>query len=109
VLYDKGTYDAISLSPEDAAGKRAQYRSMVHEVCLPINALADANELTVLAQMLLTGGLFIITSCNWTEAELVSFFADDAVLCVRDRIEYPVFRFGGRSGQQVSTVIFGRV
>ena len=58
---DKGTYDAISLCPDDARSKRRKY----------IENVAD---------LLQTGpdkkGLFIITSCNWTEEELTKQLQD---------------------------------
>src|ERR1700753_375551 len=53
VMLDKGTFDAISLSSElDLQGRRTteQYRSRV-------------------GSFLRKGGLFVITSCNWTEDE----------------------------------------
>ena len=61
VLLDKGTFDAISLSSEkDSRGRRIseQYRSRIKP-------------------FLEEGGLFLITSCNWTEEELRSWFEKD--------------------------------
>ena len=55
VCVDKGTYDAISLDPTEAGSKRKQYTQSV-------------------ATLLSAGGLFVITSCNWTEEELTSHF-----------------------------------
>ena len=55
IALDKGTYDAISLHPDDPKHKREQYISNVWN-------------------LLKTQGLLIITSCNWTEKELVSHF-----------------------------------
>ncbi|XP_039281415.1 EEF1A lysine methyltransferase 2 isoform X2 [Nilaparvata lugens] len=57
-VFDKGTYDAISLSPNDALTKRDAYRN---NVC----------------KLLMESGLFVITSCNWTENELKHFFSSE--------------------------------
>lgn len=56
VALDKGTYDAISLHPEDPKGKREKYISSVWKLLTP-------------------QGLLLITSCNWTEKELISHFS----------------------------------
>lgn len=55
IVLDKGTYDAISLNPENASAQRLAYKSNV-------------------AKLLRQNGLFIIASCNWTSEELKEFF-----------------------------------
>jgi hypothetical protein len=95
VLLDKGTFDAISLSSEkDSQGRRIseRYRSSIKPF------LED-------------GGLFLITSCNWTEEELRSWLekeeeGEDEIFKFRDRIKYPRFQFGGKEGQSVVTLCF---
>ena len=57
VCLDKGTYDAISLNPEDAKGCWVKYIDNVFS-------------------LLAAGGLFIICSCNWTKTELLEQFKD---------------------------------
>lgn len=57
VALDKGTYDAISLSPEHSVTKRNNYKKN-------ISKLINSN------------GYLIISSCNWTEEELKIFFTD---------------------------------
>lgn len=59
---DKGTYDAISLHPDQTqakkdgvAGPREKYVEAVHRMLDP-------------------QGLFLITSCNWTKEELIENF-----------------------------------
>ena len=52
---DKGTYDAVSLNPEAPEEKRLVYIRRIHELLKP-------------------DGIFIITSCNWTDEELVQHF-----------------------------------
>ncbi|KAI9167366.1 Protein-lysine N-methyltransferase EFM4 [Paramyrothecium foliicola] len=112
VVLDKGTFDAISLSDEtDAQGRRLceAYRDRVWRLVRP------------------GGGLFVITSCNWTEAELRRWFegvggeAPDgngpaaaaaappsAGLQVAARVQYRTFSFGGVKGQTISTLCFRR-
>jgi hypothetical protein len=55
VCVDKGTYDAISLNPEDAKTCREVYKKY-------------------LAKLLNTAGIFALASCNWTIDELKEFF-----------------------------------
>lgn len=55
IVLDKGTYDAVSLHPHDSKGKREKYILNVWKLLKP-------------------QGLFVITSCNWTEKELISHF-----------------------------------
>jgi SAM-dependent methyltransferase len=95
VLLDKGTFDAISLSAEtDANGNRK-----------------FINYRRAIKPMLTNDGIFIITSCNWTEEELKKWFLsetpeDDGVFVLRERLKYPTFRFGGQDGQTVVTLVF---
>ena len=55
IAIDKGTYDAISLCPDDSKSKRYLYKEY-------------------LRKMLKKNSIFIITSCNWTCQELQDFF-----------------------------------
>ena len=113
VVLDKGTFDAISLSDEhDARGRRLceGYRGRVLELLRP-------------------GGLFLVTSCNWTEEELTTWFArggeppaaaaaaittttttttggEDGAFKVTGRVQYRTFSFGGAKGQTISTMCF---
>lgn len=91
VVTDKGTFDAICLSSaRDSAGRRISegYKSRV-------------------AALVKKGGLFIVTSCNWTEDELrVWFVGGEEGFEEVGRIEYPSFSFGGHKGQTISTLCF---
>lgn len=96
VVHDKGTFDAVSLSDEaDARGRRVSegYKARVVRLVRP-------------------GGLFLVTSCNWTEAELEGWFGEGSAdveggRFVRvGRVEYPSFSFGGVKGQTISTLCF---
>ncbi|MGH0174628.1 UNVERIFIED_CONTAM: hypothetical protein FKN15_068437 [Acipenser sinensis] len=87
VCIDKGTFDAISLNPENAAENREQYAQAVRSV------LKD-------------DGLFIITSCNWTKDQLLS------ILCkgfeIQQELPTPSFQFGGRTGNSVTALVLKR-
>lgn len=97
VLLDKGTFDAISLSSEtDVSGRRIC--ELYSHCILP---------------MLKPNGIFLITSCNWTEEELRLWFekgsTGDQKLNFHDRIKYPSFTFGGHKGQSVVTLCFKKM
>lgn len=89
VVLDKGTFDAISLSEEtDAAGRRIceGYRERV-------------------VPLVKEGGLLLVTSCNWTEEELRTWF-EGPVFKYWNTIKYRSFSFGGQKGQTISSVCF---
>jgi len=91
VVLDKGTFDAISLSDEtDEAGRR---------ICEGYRGRVET--------LVKAGGNLVVTSCNWTEQELKEWFVGGGLDAV-DRVEYPVFKFGGQTGQSISTVCFRR-
>ncbi|KAI2464139.1 putative S-adenosylmethionine-dependent methyltransferase of the seven beta-strand family [Annulohypoxylon bovei var. microspora] len=105
VVLDKGTFDAISLSSETspATGRRVveSYRSKI-------------------TPLVREGGLFLVTSCNWTEAELQGWFEGAAKEEENEetrrwrfeqvgRVEYPSFSFGGVKGQTISSLCFRKV
>lgn len=97
VLLDKGTFDAISLSSEtDTTGRRIceQYSHCIMPLLKP-------------------DGIFLITSCNWTEEELRSWFEKENAggykFNFHDRIKYPSFTFGGHQGQSVVTLCFKKI
>lgn len=86
VVLDKGTFDAISLSGQEGA---------------------EETYVRKVETLVRKGGLCLVTSCNWTEAELRSWFEGEE-LEFHGKIDYPVFRFGGQTGQSISTVCFKR-
>ncbi|KAL6862045.1 S-adenosyl-L-methionine-dependent methyltransferase [Trichoderma novae-zelandiae] len=95
IVLDKGTFDAISLSATSSPAEThpcETYRQRLLQLLNP------------------RGGLFLVTSCNWTEKELRGWFEDerDAELRVVGRVEYPTFTFGGVKGQTISTLCFRR-
>ncbi|KAK4190450.1 protein-lysine N-methyltransferase EFM4 [Podospora australis] len=98
LVLDKGTFDAVSLSAErDSQGRR----------------IFEGYGERVL-RLLRTGGIFLVTSCNWTETELQKWFegsnpSGPARLRMAGRIDYPSFSFGGVKGQTISTLCFEKV
>lgn len=81
LVLDKGTLDAIALSEDrEAKGK----------------------YVTKVLPMIKRGGMFMITSCNFTKAELVKLIG----LPLADEIAYPQFHFGGQTGSSVVTLVF---
>ncbi|XP_078202849.1 EEF1A lysine methyltransferase 2 isoform X3 [Callithrix jacchus] len=60
ICIDKGTFDAISLNPDNAIEKRKQY-------------------VKSLSRVLKVKGFFLITSCNWTKEELLNEFSEESL------------------------------
>lgn len=85
ICVDKGTFDAISLNPDNAAEKRKQYVKALHRILRP-------------------NGFFLITSCNWTREELLSEFEEG--FCLLEELPTPIFCFGGRTGNSVTALVF---
>ncbi|KAI1101529.1 putative S-adenosylmethionine-dependent methyltransferase of the seven beta-strand family [Jackrogersella minutella] len=105
VVLDKGTFDAISLSSETSptTGRR----------------VAESYK-TKITPLVREGGLFLVTSCNWTEVELQGWFegvakeeGDEKTEQWRfeqvGRVEYPSFSFGGIKGQTISSLCFRKI
>nr|DBA15017.1 TPA: hypothetical protein GDO54_004281 [Pyxicephalus adspersus] len=87
ICLDKGTFDAVSLDPNNAEEKRNQY-------------------IETLCRILKPRGLFIITSCNWTKEELLRRFGEEFEM--KDELPTPTFSFGGQSGRSVTALVFER-
>lgn len=88
IVHDKGTYDAISLCPDNPKQKRELYLESVS------NMLTDKS-------------LFIITSCNWTEDELLLSFNEKFMKTCT--IPTPSFKFGGKVGSVVTSLVFRKI
>ncbi|KAF3922820.1 hypothetical protein ABW21_db0204043 [Orbilia brochopaga] len=93
VVLDKGTFDAISLSDETLDDGRRIYEVYPEKVAGWVKK---------------DGGVLLITSCNWTEEELVKKVTVGGGLEVSGRVRYPEFTFGGKKGSAVCTVAFKR-
>ncbi|KAM6092703.1 EEF1A lysine methyltransferase 2 isoform 1-T1 [Theristicus caerulescens] len=87
ICIDKGTFDAISLNPDNAVGKRKQYVRSLGSVLKP-------------------EGFFLITSCNWTKEELLNEFREGFEIL--EELPTPKFCFGGRIGNSVTALVFQR-
>jgi hypothetical protein len=115
IVLDKGTFDAISLSDDvittttDTETDRKGGRTIQRRICERYPGIAS--------RLVRKGGFLVVTSCNWTEEELIRWFTlpspeaetRSSELQVWARVEYPRFRFGGQEGQGVCTVCFQRV
>lgn len=88
IAHDKGTYDAVSLDPENTKEKRETYIGNVHKI-------------------LEENGILIITSCNWTQSELIEAF--EGKFKIKCSIPTPTFMFGGKVGNVVTSVVFERI
>ncbi|XP_035652285.1 EEF1A lysine methyltransferase 2 isoform X1 [Oncorhynchus keta] len=88
VCIDKGTFDAISLNPENTEEGKACY----------IQSLRGA---------LKEEGLFVITSCNWTKEQLLQMFSQGFDFV--KELPTPRFQFGGKTGNSVTAIIFKRL
>jgi SAM-dependent methyltransferase len=92
VVLDKGTFDAISLMPQTEGEQHSceTYRRKVEPLVKP-------------------GGLLVLTSCNWTKDELLSWLTPvdrEHALEFHAEATYPTFTFGGQTGQSIVTVAF---
>ncbi|KAL1849120.1 hypothetical protein VTK73DRAFT_9966 [Phialemonium thermophilum] len=103
VVLDKGTFDAVSLSDERDPSTGCR--------------VFEGYGARVLS-LLRRGGVFLVTSCNWTEEELRAWFeagssgeedGGGSKLVQVGRVQYPSFSFGGVKGQTISTVCFQKV
>lgn len=88
IVHDKGTYDAVSLHPDEPETKRKAYIDNVHRML--------ANE-----------GLFILTSCNWTEDELCVSLAGH--FTKHKIIPTPTFKFAGKTGSIITQIVFKKI
>jgi cyclopropane fatty-acyl-phospholipid synthase-like methyltransferase len=104
VLFDKGTFDAICLNEDKAMRDR---------------------YVAAIVSMMTPNSYFVITSCNWTQHEVIQIFESYSTIERRQQqhaelaavhpftqlklfktLKYPEFSFGGRTGSTVATVAF---
>ena len=110
LVLDKGTFDAISLSSATAVNAGTNREQRICEL-YPSKVL----------ELVRVGGFLLVTSCNWTEAEVISWFTGAPAASAADNvtrasgfeiyntIKYPTFKFGGQKGQGVASVCFRKV
>jgi len=90
LVLDKGTFDAMTLAQET-------------DFDIPVS-VKYPNKI---AEHLSSRGIFLITSCNFTEEELVDRFTTNCPgLKYHSSIQHPRFSFGGKSGTIVASVAF---
>ncbi|KAJ8013958.1 hypothetical protein DPEC_G00035250 [Dallia pectoralis] len=85
---DKGTFDAISLNPDNTEEGKACY----------VQALRG---------VLKEDGLFVITTCNWTKEQLLQMFCQGFGFV--NELPTPRFQFGGKTGNSVTAIILKRL
>ncbi|XP_054712988.1 EEF1A lysine methyltransferase 2-like [Uloborus diversus] len=88
IIIDKGTFDAVSLNPNENESKKKQF-------CKQVNHLLSQD------------GYFLLFSCNWTKEELLNIFKD--FFSLYDEIEIPSIGFGGKTGQTVTAIILRKL
>ena len=84
IVVDKGTFDAISLGETAATDKRTYVKNIV--------------------KLLACDGKLVITSCNWTEEELITMMGE--LFIHQETLPTPQFSFGGKTGNTVTACIF---
>ncbi|CCH60268.1 hypothetical protein TBLA_0C04720 [Henningerozyma blattae CBS 6284] len=92
IVLDKGTLDAIALSGIKVGPNKDQ------------NVVNIYNK--VIEKLLPKDGVFLITSCNFTEDELIEIIEKNSTLKCWETVPYPVFEFGGVKGTTICTVAF---
>lgn len=95
VVTDKGTLDAIALS-----GMTKFSESLGKEV-----SLVDYYP-HIIDNLLAQNGLFLITSCNFTQEELIRIIESTGNLKYYKNVNYPSIEFGGIKGSTICTVAF---
>lgn len=106
LVLDKGTFDAVSLC-DDVIESSTSNLSQIGQTPMRIHTLYPSRAI----RMVKSGGFLLVTSCNWTQEEVIQWFTTDKAgsslgTAIWKTIEYPRFRFGGSEGQGVCTVCF---
>ena len=95
VVTDKGTLDAIALS-----GMTKFSESLEKEI-----SLVDYYP-HIIDNLLAQNGLLLITSCNFTQEELIRIIESTGNLKYYKNVNYPSIEFGGIKGSTICTVAF---
>lgn len=95
VVTDKGTLDAIALS-----GMSKFSPSLDKDI-----SLVDYYP-HVIDNLLAENGMFLITSCNFTQEELIRIIESTGNLKYYSHVNYPSIEFGGVKGSTICTVAF---
>ncbi|EXJ80342.1 hypothetical protein A1O1_08486 [Capronia coronata CBS 617.96] len=117
LVLDKGTFDAISLSSATVSVGPGPSNDSDGALSVRERRVCELYPAKVLS-MVKPGGFLLVTSCNWTEEEVISWFTSATLprteesggrFEVYDTIKYPVYEFGGQKGQGVASVCFRRI
>lgn len=106
LVLDKGTFDAVSLCEEVIESSTSGF-PQTSRTPMRIHSLYPSRAIS----MVKPGGFLLVTSCNWTQEEVIHWFTIDGAgsslgISVWKMIEYPRLKFGGSEGQGVCTVCF---
>lgn len=93
LVLDKGTLDAIALSDEKYENNLTGFDIYPGNV----------------PKLLKKGGFLLITSCNFTENELIAHMTQHGDFKLWKKVEYPKFEFGGKKGSTICTVAFEKI
>ncbi|CAO3615320.1 unnamed protein product [Cunninghamella blakesleeana] len=93
LILDKGTFDAISLHPDQEIAKQEGRLGPRDIYVRSIYQLIHKSD-----------GILLITSCNWTMDELIYHFK--SYFKYNSHVKYPTFSFGGQTGSKICTVAF---
>ena len=90
IVLDKGTFDAISLCDTTTSDERRLFETYPSAVTKLMHA----------------SSLLLITSCNWTQEELIKWMTMENLLIYDSHVTRPKFSFGGATGTTIATVAF---
>ncbi|KAK1147455.1 Protein-lysine N-methyltransferase efm4 [Aspergillus melleus] len=99
IVLDKGTFDAVSLSDETVESTEPLASKTTGSGTKKIQKRVCERYPDIARRLVRKGGFLVVTSCNWTEEELVQWFTRpegggdvEDKLQVWGRVEYPRFR-----------------
>ncbi|WWC58164.1 uncharacterized protein I303_100700 [Kwoniella dejecticola CBS 10117] len=106
LVMDKGTYDALCLSQEKITSTEDEESLKGDgDGMLPSQLYPER-----IAKLVKKGGLFLITSCNFTEEEIRARYTKEELgFEFHSSVPHPSFAFGGKSGTTVCTVAFKKI
>jgi len=102
IAMDKGTFDAISLTPNDKEEAIAKYSDNVAQM---LRKTGDFLFITRLDFFLVLN--IQPSSCNWTSDELKKHFHSHFE--VVQELKVPKFKFGGKEGSSTVSVLFSKL
>lgn len=91
IILDKGTLDAIALNQDPIPG--------FDKIGMDIYA-------SQVVKMMSSKSILLVTSCNFTEDELIKIITSNTSLKVMKRIAYPSYEYNGVKGSTICSVSF---